>query len=357
MSPDLAPRPLPLITRDLPGTGGLTKISPEDFVVEELPAYEPCGVGDHLYLWVEKRGLSTAEALRQIAQAFGVSEREMGCAGQKDRQALTRQWMSVLTKRDEAVVDDDRIRVLDRRRHGNKLRLGHLRGNRFTVTLRGVREEATERAQAVLDRLRVTGLPNFYGTQRFGRFGDNAALGAALLGLGDHRELGRAKRERFMRKMALSALQSELFNRCLAERMQDGLLDIALDGDVLRKRETGGHFTCEAPEVDAARVRSGELDVTGPMPGPKERPAARGEALVREERVLAEAGLSRELFAKGGADAEGARRPYRVVVESPSVRRIGDDAIELSFALPSGSYATRLLAEVTKADVALPGEG
>jgi tRNA pseudouridine13 synthase len=357
MPPDLSPRPLPLVTHDLPGTGGLAKISPEDFVVDELPAYDPCGTGDHLYLWVEKRGLSTAEALRIIGQAFGVSERDIGCAGQKDRQALTRQWVSVLTKRDDVVIDDPKLRVLDRRRHGNKLRLGHLRGNRFTVTLRGVAPEAVARSETILARLGETGLPNFYGTQRFGRFGDNAALGAALLGLGDHRELGRARRERFIRKMALSALQSELFNRCLSERMRDGLLDTALDGDVLRKRESGGHFTCEAPEVDTARVRSGELDVTGPMPGPKERPAAKGAALAREERVLTEAGLTRELLAKGGADCEGARRPYRVTVESPSVRRISDDAVELSFALPSGSYATRVLAEVTKGDVALPGEG
>jgi tRNA pseudouridine13 synthase len=266
--------------------------------------------------------------------------------------------VSVLTKRDEDVaMGDERLRIAERRRHGNKLRLGHLRGNRFTVTVRGVVPEGLGRAEAILALLGETGLPNFYGAQRFGRFGDNAALGAALLGLGDHREMGRAKRERFLRKMALSALQSELFNRCLTERMQDGLLDTALEGDVLRKRETGGHFTCEAPDVDTLRVRAGELDVTGPMPGPKERPAAKGEALAREERVLSEAGLTRELLAKGGADCEGARRPYRVVVESPAVRTVAPDALELSFALPSGSYATRVLAEVTKGDVRLPGEG
>ena len=357
MTAQLTPRPLPLVTRDLPGTGGLTKISPEDFVVEELPAYEPCGVGDHLFLWIEKRCLSTSDAIRLIAQAFGVTDRDIGCAGQKDRQALARQWVSVLTKRDDVIISDDRLRIVERRRHGNKLRLGHLRGNRFTVVLRGVREDALARAEAILARLTETGLPNFYGAQRFGRFGDNAALGAALLGVGDHRELGRAKRERFVRKMALSGLQSELFNRCLTERMADGLLDTALEGDVLRKRESGGHFTCESPEVDTPRVRSGELDVTGPMPGPKERPAAKAGALAREERVLTEAGLTRELFAKGGADCEGARRAYRVVVESPSVRALAPDALELSFALTSGSYATRVLAEVTKGDVALPGEG
>jgi len=354
---DLSPRPLPLLTHDLPGTGGLAKVAPEDFLVDELPAYLPGGTGDHLYLRIEKRGLSTADAVRSVARAFGVSEREVGCAGQKDRQALTVQWFSVLTKQDGADLADERLRVLETGRHGNKLRLGHLRGNRFTVVLRGVGPEAAARAEAILERLSREGLPNFYGTQRFGRHGDNAALGAALLGLGDHRELGRARRERFLRKLALSALQSELFNRCLAARMADGLLDTALPGDVLRKRASGGHFTCESPETDTPRVRSGELDVTGPMPGPKERPAAKDEALAREERVLAEAGLTREAFAKGGADAEGARRPYRVVVESPSVRALPDDALELSFALPSGSYATRVLAEVARGELSLPGEG
>lgn len=354
---DVLPRPLPLITHDLPGTGGGTKVVPEDFEVEEVPAYLPAGDGEHLYLWVEKRGLNTAEVARLIAKATNTKERDIGYAGQKDRHAVTRQWMSVNSKLDTVTLEDDRVRVLEAKRHRNRLKVGHLRGNRFKVVLRGVGENAEANARAVLARLEAEGLPNFYGLQRFGRGGDNAQLGAAILGLGDHPQAGRARADRHLRRLALSALQSELFNRCLTARLEDGLFATPILGDVLRKRASGGHFTCEDPAVDAPRVASGELDITGPMPGPKERPAALQEALAREEAVLAQAGLSRADFAKAGAEAEGTRRPYRVPVTGVEVTSLGPDALSLSFELPSGSYATRVLAEVTKGSVTLPSEG
>jgi tRNA pseudouridine13 synthase len=354
---DALPRPLPLACADLPGTGGASKVDPEDFVVEEVPAYEASGAGEHLYLWVEKRGLSTMEAVRALSKAFGVHEREIGYAGQKDRHAVTRQWISIHTKSESATIDDGRLKVVATSRHGNKLRLGHLKGNRFTLTMRGTGADSLQRARDVLARLEHTGLPNFYGLQRFGRRGDNALLGAAVLGLAEHPELPRAKRDHHLRRLALSALQSELFNRCLAERMQDGLLDDVVPGDVLRKRASGGLFNVEDLATERARVKSGELDPTGPMPGPKERPAARDEALAREDRVLAAAGIPREAFAKAGGEAEGARRPYRVVVGGAGVESGGPDALRLTFSLPSGSYATRVLAEVMRTDVALPGEG
>lgn len=357
MSLDLLPRPLPLITQDLPGTGGGTKVVPEDFEVEELPAYLPAGDGEHLYLWVEKRGLNTAEVARLIARATNTRERDVGYAGQKDRHAVTRQWMSVNTKLDSVALDDDRVRVLETRRHRNRLKVGHLRGNRFRVVLRGVGANAEANARAVLARLEAEGLPNFYGLQRFGRAGDNAVLGAAILGLTDHPQAGRARADRHLRRLALSALQSELFNRCLTARLEESLFDTPILGDVLRKRASGGHFNCEEPDVDAPRVASGELDITGPMPGPRERPAAQHEALERENAVLTQAGVSRADFAKAGAEAEGARRPYRVPVTGVEVSALASDALSLSFELPSGAYATRLLAEVTRGSVTLPSDG
>lgn len=357
MAVELSPRALPLLTEDLPGTGGAAKVAPEDFLVEEVPAYAASGAGEHLYLWIEKRGLSTSEAVRMLTRAFNVHERDVGYAGQKDRHAVTRQWISVHTKLDASAVPlaDERLRIIDSSRHGNKLRLGHLRGNRFTLTVRGTQDNALENARAVLDRLVASGLPNFYGTQRFGRRGDNALLGAAILGLAEHPETARAKRDRFMHRLAISALQSELFNRTLSARLKDGLLDNVVPGDVLRKRASGGMFNTEDVNADRPRVKSGELDPTGPMTGPRERPAARDEARAREDAILAEAGVPREAFAKGGADAEGARRPMRVAVDQPSVEAV-EVGLRLSFALPSGSYATRVLAEVMKADVSLPGE-
>lgn len=354
---DLAPRRLPLRTADLPGTGGAAKIVPEDFLVEEVPAYLPLGDGPHLYLWIEKRGLSTSEAAKLLADALEADAKTVGYAGQKDRQAVTRQWVSIETKRDTVALDDPRLKILQIVRHRNRLRLGHARANRFRIVVRGTAPGADRRAQAILDRLGRDGLANFYGPQRFGRRGDNALLGAAVLGLATHPEAGKARREGFLRRLAVSALQSELFNRCLAERIEEGLFDRVLAGDVLRKRESGGVFVCAEPEVDQPRVDAGELDVTGPMPGWKERPAAQGDSLAREERVLAAAGVTREALKKAKGEAEGARRPYRVPVRDATVTALGDDAVELAFELPSGSYATRLLAEVTKAELDLPADG
>lgn len=357
MTASLLPRPLPFVTASLPGTGGTLKVAPEDFEVEEIPAYLPQGSGEHLYLWVEKRGLSTMEAAKLIAQASGTRERDVGIAGQKDRFAVTRQWMSIQTKEASVALDDERVRILQATRHRNRLKTGHLKGNRFRVVLRGVGAAAVSRARAVLDVLDRDGLPNFYGTQRFGRHGDNAVLGAALLGVGSHPQLERAAKDRHLRRLALSALQSELFNRTLTARLGDGLFAIPLAGDVLRKRSNGGPFVCEDPGVDLLRVQSGELDITGPMPGPKEHPTTSGEARRREDAVLTEAGLTREAFALGGGETEGARRPYRVPVTGIALESVGEDALCVSFELPAGSYATRVIAEIAKTGVALPTDG
>src|SRR3954447_14952824 len=85
---------LPFLT-DLPGTGGSIKEQIDDFEVEEIPAYEPSGTGEHLYLWIEKRDLGAEFFVRQIAQRLNIRPGDIGTAGMKDRKAVTRQWVSV----------------------------------------------------------------------------------------------------------------------------------------------------------------------------------------------------------------------------------------------------------------------
>lgn len=360
MTPDLAPRQLPRLTQELPGVGGIVRERLEDFVVEEVPAYLPSGAGEHLYLWIEKRDLSTADAARLLGRALGVPERSIGYAGQKDRRAVTRQWLSLhlpgkTIPSERFPQDDQRLRVLEASRHGNKLRTGHLEGNRFELTLRRLDvdlEEAVQRAGAVVAALERDGLPNFFGEQRFGRDADNALLGAGLLGLCDHPALRKARGDRHLKRLALSALQSELFNRCLAERLGDGTWRRAEDGDVLRRRESGGLFVSADPATDQARLDSGELDVTGPLPGWRERPQAAGRAQAREDAVLAAAGVPRESLARGGDETLGARRPYRVPLAEAKVAPSGSEALILSFFLPAGSFATRVLDEVMKSAAA-----
>ncbi len=344
---DLRPRPLPLLTADLPGTGGSIKVAPSDFVVEELPAYLPSGSGPHLYVWIEKRQLTTEEAVKLVAAAAGIAARDVGYAGQKDRQALTRQWLSVATTRDLLTIDDPRLSVIEVSRHVNKLRLGHSKGNRFTLIVRGVEGEAEARARVIAERLRVTGLANFFGAQRFGKQGDNAVLGAALLGAGEHTRARHAQHDRHLRRLAISALQSEVFNRCLAARIGEGDFDRVIAGDVLQRRN-GGLFNTTDVVTDQERLARHEVDVTGPLPGPRERPEAQSVARAREDAVLAACGIERAVFGNGRGEAEGARRVYRVPVDIEVMAIEG--ALQLSFVLPPGSYATRVIAEVTKRD-------
>lgn len=335
---------VPLLTPELPGTGGSTRIVPEDFAVEELPLYPASGTGEHLYLTVEKVGRTTPEVARELARALGARERDVGTAGLKDKRAVTVQRFSVQSKAppEEALrISGPGYRVLAAGRHQNKLRPGHLAGNRFRVAVRGCGPQALERAQAVCERLKQIGAANLFGPQRFGKTGDNAGLGRRIL-------LREAQvRDRFLRRMALSALQSELFNRCLSHRIADGLFATAIEGDVLRKRDSGGLFVCEDPAADAPRVAALEVDPAGPLPG-HSLYAARGAALAREEQVLAEAQVDPRWFAAGGAEMQGARRPYRIPVGELSVEALGPSGIALRFALPRGSYALAVLREAIK---------
>jgi tRNA pseudouridine13 synthase len=356
LSDRLAPRSVPLLTADLPGTGGIVRAVPEDFRVEEIPLYPASGTGDHLYLRIEKVGRNTQDVVREVARALSVRERDVGVAGLKDLRAVAVQTLSVpLAPRvppeeqvsRAAALQGPGFRVLSVTRHGNKLRTGHLAGNRFEIAVRGCLPDALPRAERIAADLRARGAPNLFGPQRFGKRGDNAALGARIL----RREAN--VRDRFLRKLALSAVQAELFNRCLGARLQDGLFGRALAGDVLRKRASGGLFVCEDPETDSRRVESAEIDPAGPLPG-HSLFAARGEALAREEATVAEAGVDPATFPVGGGELAGARRPYRIPASDLEVRPGGNDSLLLAFTLPAGSYAASIVREIVKGEMDEP---
>jgi tRNA pseudouridine13 synthase len=344
--------PLPFQTADLPGSGGTLRASPEDFRVDEVPAYLPAGSGPHLYLRVEKRGRTTRDVLRALARRLGVPDRDAGYAGLKDRDAVTTQWLSFPVARDPdpASLAEPGLTVLEASRHQNKLRPGHARANRFAVAVRG---GELARARGCAEALAARGLPNFFGPQRFGTEGRNAAMGRALLTGERTPEAGRAARDRFLRRLCISAFQSELFNRWLSERMADGLLAAALAGDVMKKLDSGGLFTCEDPATDGERVARFEISPAGPMFGHKLREAA-GEPLLREQRVLAAAGIGPADLARGGGEAEGTRRAARLpaAVELEPL----EDGYRARFELPKGSYATVVMRELMKGEGELPEE-
>jgi tRNA pseudouridine13 synthase len=314
------------------------KQTPEDFEVEEIPAYAPNGEGEHLFLWVEKRGVSTPEAAKRIARHLGLTERDVSWAGLKDKQAVTRQFLCVPSKVEDTVAlfADAEVRVLSAKRHRNKLKTGHLDGNIFTLRVTEVGDAGALRG--AFDKLCREGVPNFFGDQRFGAAGKNAELGKKLLMRGGK---GGSK---FERKLYLSAYQSLLFNRALERRLAAGNFARALQGDVLKKHETGGEFVCADPAVDQPRVEAFEVSPTGPLFGPKMR-RAEGEVGAAEDALLTEERVEHSLFEAGGGETQGARRFFRVRMSTPSLEVEGDTA-RLKFGLPAGSYATVVLDEL-----------
>lgn len=339
---------------DAPRYSGRLKTEPEDFVVEELPAYQPCGTGEHLYLWIEKRDVAAEGLLKHIARTLDIDSRDIGSAGMKDRRAITRQWVSVPAKVEERVgaIDTDQIRVLSQAKHGNKLRTGHLTGNRFSILVRDVK--TAEGPAAITDvvadlagdveSLRQQGFPNFFGDQRFGREGETLQLGRDLLaGRKTPRDIPYSRR-RFLLKLSLSAVQSDLFNQALMERIADGVLHTVLLGDVMEVAASGGKFVVEDVATEQARMTAGETTITGPLFGPKMK-SPTGVVAERERQLLDRIGLVPEAFANFGDLLSGSRRPY--VIRPINLTMAADPlGVRLAFALPSGVYATTLLAQL-----------
>jgi len=340
---------LPYITAELPGTGGALRVERGDFHVEELPAYQPTGAGDHVFAWIEKSGVTTLAAARALALAVGASERDVGTAGLKDRDAIALQFLSFPPPVQPAALlaaEVPGVRVLAAVPHPHKLRTGHLRGNRFALVVRRLAvpaEQAAARASEVLARLSAPpGSPNWFGEQRFGSAGDNATAGRALL-----RGQGRGPGGR-ERRLLVSAYQAELFNRYLRRRIEDRLYTSVVAGDLLSLRR-GGLFATTEPAADQARLDSGELAVTGPIFGHKMRaPVDGSDAALRERALLEEEELALSDFRRLGKLAPGTRRPLSVALDEVAVEPIGPDAIRIRLALTSGAYATAVMREIMK---------
>lgn len=317
----------------------------DGFVVEEIPSYRPGGVGEHLYLFIEKRGVSTPQLLSRLREAFGLHERDIGIAGQKDARGITRQWVSVPAKAMEHHLDADHaaveayldVKVLERGRHNNKLRLGHNRGNRFVCRLDGTAEATGNVLRERAIRLSQSGMPNWFGAQRFGH-DDRALRDGERFCLRGKKPV--SKREEFW----ISALQSSLFNAWLAERVREGSWNTALDGDVLEKRENGAPFSCDDVDADRVRAAAGDVSPTGPLYGRAMRGAAR-EALTRESRSATDLGVDLEALLGHPAFGTGARRVARLWVGDIDVV-VGAGDTTVSFTLPSGAYASVFLWEL-----------
>lgn len=334
----------PVAFPELPPVGGKLGPEPEDFLVDEVPAYAASGKGEHQYVQVQKRLLTTPELVRRLAKAVGMNERDVGYAGLKDKYAVTTQWLSLATKApiSPELPLGEGVKILAVTRHDNKLRTGHLLGNRFTITLTGVHEQAFERAEQIAARLRSQGLPNYFGAQRFGHAGRNLPDALSWLARG-----GRG-RSRFEQKLFPSVIQSELFNRYLSARVALGTAQL-ISGEVVRLEGAGAMFRVDDLEKEQPRFAARDLHLTGPMLGPKMRPAA-GDALALEQRLTAELGLDEQMLGALGREAPGTRRDLFAPLPDLVIQAVTDrpePALRLSFTLPSGGYATEVLRQLT----------
>ena len=390
-------------------------------MVEELVAEpdEEAPDGTHVWFTVEKRGVSTPAAARRIARALGRRGGEVSFAGRKDAVAVTRQRMSAEHVEPEALLglEVEGLRLSDPRRQRRKLRPGELRGNRFTLTLRGVAAEALPRMRRGLERLEREGMPNLYGVQRFGEDGagletarrlvfgpplryledlvnaaapDRMEAAAELLrrieagtagerrraaelcpGLPPDlvpvaRQLARRRSDdpadllaavpRTARAFHLAILQAAVFNDVLRRRMAEGSAAAAQEGDVVL-RPDGRHGLVSHERPAGGAVPCGPIWAPG-LAGARGRP---GEV---ERAAFAAAGLSEEEPRRpGGLTPRGSRRPLVVRVGAPALVEAGAEpggeevAARLSFDLPSGSYATALLDRLADACLDPGGAG
>jgi len=325
------------LTHALVHSSGRYKTCPEDFCVEEIPAYEACGEGEHLFVGVEKTNLTTLEAASLLSKAAQLPESSSSWAGLKDKYAVCRQTLCLPAQAETALASFSHpsLRILSMKRHRNKLRTGHLKANRFRIVLRELGN--VHAAICCFEQLLKTGFPNFFGQQRFGQ--DNLRRGFVLL-----------KKERFIRwnafqkKMYLSTVQSELFNRLLNQRLQEGAFFTIQEGDVLKKYETGGEFVCQNAREDQLRFEQGELSPTGPIYGPK-MTFPEGETAQKEAAALAELNLSPSDFKRTDYLSRGARRPFRALLAEASFEA-AKTQLTLSFTLAPGCYATSVIYEL-----------
>lgn len=329
---------------DGPVLEGRLRASPEDFVVQEELGYQASGEGEHVFLTVRKRRRNTQEVARAIAKLSGVPQMAVGYAGLKDRHAVTTQHFTVQLPGREAPewasLEDDSLQILSAERHHRKIRRGGLRGNRFVIRIDQARGDR-DRAEQRLRRIVKAGVPNYFGSQRFGHDGQNLIRVAELFA-GHGRKPRREKRG-----LLLSAARSHLFNRVLQARVEHASWDRAISGDVMVLSGSQRQFMYD-PEDDSIVPRLAELDIhpTGPLCGRTSRAL---EALSSAKSIEDEALLDWADWVSGlerfGVDAD--RRALRLAVADMRWHWAGE-TLELRFGLVAGAYATSVLREIVR---------
>lgn len=356
MTTERPPKPLDHLARRLaePLLRGVLKQVPEDFRVDEVLGFDPEGAGSHALFWVEKTGLTTPQMIGKLSRLAKVHERDIGFCGLKDKQAITRQWVSMpLGPDDPTWLEElpEGIRILSWARHPKKLRRGIHQGNHFTLTVRNVQGDDPAFAQRLAE-IRTQGFANYFAEQRFGTDARNLDL---LFKLGATPAAQSGKVGRSDRNWGISTLRAVIFNAVLSQRIAAGTVSVAQAGDLAQLAGSHSRFLITDEERAHAQQRLVEQDIwlTGPLWGAEETPA-RGQVQTDEARIAG------DMLTRYGQESwqhhltewrvDQDRRPLMVpasnlmAVFQPD--ESGQMTLEISFTLKSGSYATALLREL-----------
>ncbi|WP_158966639.1 tRNA pseudouridine(13) synthase TruD [Paraglaciecola sp. L3A3] len=322
---------------------GQLKAVAEDFQVTEILGYEPIGEGEHIYLWVEKIGLNTAYLAEQLAKFCKLPLRNVTYAGRKDKYAKTQQWFSVhvpgKASFDWDLFDEPGAKVLHSKRHNKKLRTGVLKGNRFNLTIRQL--SSTVGLEERLQLIAQHGVPNYYGSQRFGdtRYdtrGGNLVLAEKMI-------QGEPIKNRNKRSMAISALRSWLFNEMVNNRLKLDVLHKPMVGDVMQLAGSNSYFcTSELDTVIESRLAEQDIYLSAPLWGQGEL-TSQGEVLELENKLAIEHPEVTSTLASLGLKQE--RRAIQLFPKNMQWS-ITEDELNVEFSLPSGTFATSILREV-----------
>ncbi len=332
---------------DWPGASGqsvakaIIRSQPADFFVEEKLGFTLSGDGEHVFLLVEKTGQNTIAIAERLAGFAKVLPRSIGYAGLKDRNAVTRQWFSIQLPKVEAAdwerLNSEDLTILDVARHHKKLRKGVLQQNIFKLLLRDV-EGDRGKIDNRLIWIREHGVPNYFGSQRFGRYGDNVHQAAAWL-------TGNLKSpSRHLKGIYLSSIRSFLFNEILASRVRNRVWNKGIAGDIFMLQ--GSHSCFLAPDqTDDLQLRLQQQDI---------HPAAilygqNGLECAADARQIQQKTLKQYPILVTGLEElkmKSAWRSMRLLVADLKWQWLEGKQLLLGFSLPPGSYATSVLAEL-----------
>lgn len=146
------------------------KSRPDDFQVEELPTVKPGKQGRFRFYRLTKQGIGTPEALEQIRRRWNLPATAMSHGGLKDKHAETIQYLTIVNGPATGMEDPkfllEPIGFLNAP-YGPPM----FRGNRFVIRLRDMNREKADKIKAALEQAVREGVPNYFDDQRFGSVG------------------------------------------------------------------------------------------------------------------------------------------------------------------------------------------